>query len=494
MFQFNLKTLVAVIIVSFLLPSCQVQEKSGNIKDKTVKNVIIMIPDGCSIEALQLVRLYKSYPELASETVLSFDTLICGLVKASTGSTVMGESAANATAMYTGKKAKPAYLGVDTAGNDAISFFTLARKQQNKAIGVVGTVGPEQATLSATMVHTKNRGDYNNILKQLVYDSPDVFFAAGGKGYLNKDFKKKSKDKAQRSDGLNLENILLNERNTALYFYKKDFDNIDTSVFNKVWWLGECENACFPNDFDKPDSVPSLAEMTSKAISILKHNKNGFVLLVEGSKVDWAAHANDPVGLISEFLAFEKAVESALKFAVEDKNTAVIVVPDHGTGGITIGNSNSNSGSDKSYNKLNAKDFGYPLFINKGKTPTGEGFHSILKTKIDSIVVADNLKNITDCSKSASVFLKNFISKTYSIPVSQQDADMLIKNVSLNSLDFADVFGPVYSKYTYTGWTTNGHTGEDLFIAIYHPHNYVTKGVIDNTSVATYVKTILNLK
>lgn len=481
-------------LILLIFTSCSNQEHNKTVKSKNVKNVIIMIPDGCSIELLQLARLYKSYPELADKTELSFDSLICGLVKASTGTTVIGESAANATAILTGKKSIPGFLGVDTAGNDVISVFNLARKQKKKVIGIVGTVSLAHATLSASMVNVKNRGDYNNILKQLVYNGPEVLFAAGGKGYLNHDFNKKGKQNTFRSDKLNLEQILTNEKRTSLYFYKKDFDKIDTSKYNKVWWLYNGEQDYFPNDFDRPDTVPSLAEMTAKAISILKHNNNGFVMLVEGSKIDWEAHANEAIGTLSEFLAFEEAVEVAINFAAKDKNTAVIIVPDHGTGGITIGNKNSNGESKTKYSKLNAKDFGYPLFINKGKTPTGEGFQKILKAKCDSIASANKTESIKKCPENAYVFLKDFISKTYSIPITQKDADTIINATYLSDFDFIDVFGPIYSNYTYIGWTTNGHTGEDLFLAIYHPSGYVRKGVVDITEITYYVKDILNLK
>ena len=76
---------------------------------------------------------------------------------------------------------------------------------------------------------------------------------------------------------------------------------------------------------------PKLSEMVSSAISLLdRNNPNGFFLLVEGSKVDWAAHANDPVAMATEFLAFDRAVQVALDFAKADGNTIVVVTADHG--------------------------------------------------------------------------------------------------------------------------------------------------------------------
>lgn len=59
--------------------------------------------------------------------------------------------------------------------------------------------------------------------------------------------------------------------------------------------------------------------------------------MVEGSRVDMAAHAKDPVGVITEMLAFDKAVGVALDFARRDGRTAVVIMPDHGTSGLSFG-------------------------------------------------------------------------------------------------------------------------------------------------------------
>ena len=79
---------------------------------------------------------------------------------------------------------------------------------------------------------------------------------------------------------------------------------------------------------------PSLSEMTNKSIELLSQNKNGFFLMVEGSQVDWADHANDPNYAVTDFLAFDKAVKAAVDFAKKDGHTLVLAFPDHNTGGM----------------------------------------------------------------------------------------------------------------------------------------------------------------
>ena len=80
------------------------------------------------------------------------------------------------------------------------------------------------------------------------------------------------------------------------------------STSNKLWGMFAPAGMSYNMDRD-PAKQPSLAEMTSKAIEVLSKDEDGFFLMVEGSKVDWAAHANDPIGIISDVLAFDDAVK-----------------------------------------------------------------------------------------------------------------------------------------------------------------------------------------
>jgi len=140
--------------------------------------------------------------------------------------------------------------------------------------------------------------------------------------------------------------------------------------------------------------------MTQKAIALLSKNENGFVLMVEGSKVDFAGHKNDALRQITDFLAFDKAVKVALDFAKQDGHTVVVVIPDHGNGGFNIGSKNSNG----KYATIGLQD----LFNN----------------------IADN---------------------------------------------------------EYIGYTTTGHTGEDVFVACYHPNDERPYGLSSNMQIHKYL-------
>jgi alkaline phosphatase len=76
--------------------------------------------------------------------------------------------------------------------------------------------------------------------------------------------------------------------------------------------------------------------MTEKAIEVLSKNKKGFILMVEGSEIDFAGHAKDINGVTSEVIDLDQAVGEAYKFAKAKGNTLVIVTADHETGGLTL--------------------------------------------------------------------------------------------------------------------------------------------------------------
>jgi len=79
-----------------------------------------------------------------------------------------------------------------------------------------------------------------------------------------------------------------------------------------------------------------LREMTIKAIETLNKNKKGFVLMVEGSMIDWGAHENNLEYMVAEIIDFDDAIGAALDFAKADGKTLIVVTADHETGGLSL--------------------------------------------------------------------------------------------------------------------------------------------------------------
>ena len=90
-------------------------------------------------------------------------------------------------------------------------------------------------------------------------------------------------------------------------------------------------------DMDLENGEWALKDYVKKGIEVLD-NDNGFFMMVEGGKIDWACHANDAASTISDTLALDEAIQEAVAFYNEHPDeTLILVTGDHETGGLTIG-------------------------------------------------------------------------------------------------------------------------------------------------------------
>ncbi|MGC3977669.1 MAG: alkaline phosphatase [Paludibacteraceae bacterium] len=310
----NKKSLfLALIFISSVLTLSSQQQV------KPVKNIILMIPDGTSIDVLSASRWLKVYRNEGDK--LNVDPYICGTVTTFSSNAPIGDSAPTTSCYMNGfpeQASNVSMYPIVDSENDLVplnsemtyqpltTLLEAMQWEQKKSSGLVVTCEFPHATPADCASHYYNRNNYDAIAPQMVYNNLSVMFG-GGTGIITNDMKKH----------LSQTNVtyLENDKNGLL-----NFDG------NKLWALfGERE---LPYDLDRDTTkIPSLAQMTRKAISILNKNKNGFFLMVEGSKVDWAAHANDPIGIMTEFLAFDKAVGEAIDFAKRDGNTLVVILP-----------------------------------------------------------------------------------------------------------------------------------------------------------------------
>ena len=425
---------------------------------QSVKNVILLIPDGQSLSGATLTRWYNGGQPLAT------DELACGLVRTYSADSAIADSAPAGTAFATGFKSHTGYVGVlpDVANMPGLTPVTSgdekrpvanileAARLSGKSTGIVATCEIMHATPADFSAHYPGRSNYDYLSEQQVYQGIDVVLG-GGKKYFTSEV---------RTDGEDL----ISEIKNLGYDYITTPEQMKNSTSSKLW--GMFAEVDMAYDFDRnPASEPSLSEMTQKAIDVLSKNNNGFFLMVEGSKVDWAAHANDPIGIISDVLAFDRAVKVALDFAKQDGNTIVISVTDHGNGGISIGNKNT----DTTYDKVHIDDYIIPL---KKATLTGEGIEKMLNADRSNIV--------------------EVMGKYYGISDLTADEITAIKETEKGKMNYT--VGSMISKRANIGWTTNGHTGEDIPLYVYAPNGvHRLTGVVENTDIAKYMEKVLGL-
>ncbi|AEM75005.1 alkaline phosphatase [Caldicellulosiruptor acetigenus] len=449
--------LASILILCLILSTLAFAQQESRENQQKVKNVILMIPDGMTIAHTTLARWYQGGEPLA------MDEIACGLVRTYSANNPITDSAPAATAYATGYKTQNKYLSIypemvsmpgvgqveEKDFYKPIVTILEAAKKSGKSTGLVFTCQFPHATPAAFASHTDNRNDYESIAEQMVYNQVDVVLGGGYK-YI---------DKNQRKDKEDLAGYLKQNG----FFVTTSWQDAKNFSGQKIWGLFAQDAMHY--DFDRNGTgESSLAEMTQKALQVLSKNRNGFFLMVEGSEIDWASHANDPVGVVSEVLAFDKAVKVALDFAKSREDTAVIIASDHANGGMTLGNYSTQ------YDSALLNDF--LKYITKAKR-TGAGIEELLgNNKTD-----ENIKKI--------------VSEYYGIDNLTPDEINAIKNAKAGNLNY--VLGPIISKRSNIGWTTNGHTGEEVVLYAYHPNGYIPRGVIDNTEVCDYMAEILGI-
>jgi alkaline phosphatase len=334
-------------------------------------------------------------------------------------------------------------------------------QQVGKATGLISTSRITHATPAGYAVHVDDRGKDNEIMEQLVYQGLDVAFGGGGRHLLPES------EGGRRTDGENLAEVL-RERD---YQLPSTADELAALSSGRAW--GMFASSHMMPDLDRryrlsqgePVTEPSLAEMTAKAIELLSQDPDGFFLVVEASQVDWAGHATDPIYHLHDFLAFDDAVRVALDFAKQSGDTLLLGAPDHNTGAMTIGNWSTSS----TYTGITVEQLLDPL---RGM-------------KVTSGYLAGQLPDEPDAAA-----IKSTVAEYWGIMLSDEDVAEIQAEAEAVGYTYA-IAKVVSANHTVFGWTTHGHTGEDVTLWSYGPMAPV--GQLDNTDLGLAVARAFDL-
>lgn len=277
-------------------------------------NIIILIGDGMGLNYVS-----ASYLALDNDPYKRFSVI--GLSNTCSADNLITDSAAGATALSTGYRTKDKYIGLDVNKNPLKSVFDIAAEKKYKT-GFVVTSSVTHATPASFYAHVDSRYLETEIAKQLTEFDIDVVIGGGERFFLPRI------DGGKRDDHLNLIHNITDQG----YEYFNSFTPLKNSKTNKKFYSllsGEGLDEAGKRDF-------TLGDLTNIAINSLENDSTGFVLLIEGSQIDWAGHDNAGEIVMQELNDFNTAINVALDFALKDENTLVIVTADHETGGLTI--------------------------------------------------------------------------------------------------------------------------------------------------------------
>ena len=301
------------------------------------RNLIFLLGDGMGFAQVKAYRMFADDESTTITEPLSFDQYLVGAVVTDSISMVcntgsaedcwrdpygMTDSASAATAYATGQDTLVGALSVTPDGGRLPTILQTA-KRHGKSTGLISTSEITHASPAAFAAHVIDRDQYAAIADQF-FDNQwsgqpmvDVLLG-GGLAY----FRREDRD-------------LVAEFVAAGYTTAFDSGQLATADGPKL--LGLFADEWLASAWDRDQATPSLTDMTRAALDILKEDPDGFFLLVEGSQIDWAAHDNDVVGVISEMEDFNAAVAAALEFAARSGDTLLVITADHETSGMSLG-------------------------------------------------------------------------------------------------------------------------------------------------------------
>ena len=305
--KLSIFSLSALLLLGVVI-SCQTKKEEPQEPAKAL-NVIYFIGDGTA-----LPQVYAGMLATRQEMVFPKFPYI-GVVDTHSSSNDITDSAAGGTALCSDHKTSNAMVGMNP---DTIPVKTLLEvfHEQGKETGLVVTSYITHATPACFYAKVPHRRQYEDIALQLAEADNINLAIGGGRKHFN-----------QRKDSVDLIQRMENELGWKVY---DTLDNIDVTC-KKYAVLANDDH--MPKAADRGDFLPRAVKT---ALKTLDGAENGFFLMVEGSQIDFACHANDSAWMVDEVVDFSYAIQIALDYAEEHGNTLVVVTADHETGGLTM--------------------------------------------------------------------------------------------------------------------------------------------------------------
>lgn len=225
------------------------------------------------------------------------------------------DSRAASTAMSTGQRVGNGVISREFPGSGS-NLVTLAEhgRARGYRVGLVTTSSLVDATPAAFCAHSASRWNYAEIVADYLRpDGPDLLLGGGGAGL------------------------------TAAAMIEAGY----VVVRNRAEMLAACASAsprvgglfgptALPYEYDGLGELPALDEMTAAALQFLESKGAPFFLMVEGGRIDHAAHGNDLGRCLHEMAAFDRAVAVAAEWAAGRSDALLVVTADHETGGLDL--------------------------------------------------------------------------------------------------------------------------------------------------------------
>jgi len=478
-------SLFLISIGCFIILGNNIFELSN--KKTPVMNVIFMISDGFGPTSETFGRTYYQYiNKYRYDQITPLDKMLVGQSRTRSYNSLITDSAAGATAYSCAQKTYNYGIGVTP---DERPCATLLEGAHNKGMltGIVVTSRVTHATPGAFFGHAINRNEEDFIatwlspnITNLNYDRQVDLIFGGGLCHFIPSYEENS----CRKDNINL----LEDTKFLFVNDRASFDRLNDTGVLPVMGLFTPDHMSFEIDRD-PEKEPALWEMTDKALRILSNSDKkgkGFFLLIEGSRIDMAAHGNDPAAHANDILAYYKTIEVVQKFVDEHPNTLVVSVSDHETGGLALGYQPT---------KIYPKYIWYPEVVSKVTKSTKKIALEIEKILNSHEKIRDsNNEDDDDNSNTLYDLVSNIIFERMGIddPTDKELKYIVESEIGRNTVDLANYLAKMISNRAKIAWTTHGHSGTDVNLYAYGKEANRFRGSKENNELDILLKIYWN--
>jgi alkaline phosphatase len=414
--------------------------------------------------------------------------------------TIVIDSAASATQLATGITTRTEMLGMDPDGSAVETLLEWA-EERGLATGLVTNTRLTHATPAAFATHMISRYEPESDIADamLAGSKIEVLMGGGARAFIPKGVRVSEilegvphdlDGSSRRSDERNL----VEEARSAGYAVASDRETLkEAGRASKL--LGLFAYSHLPYEVDRRnqrlDGVPSLKELTETALSVLRRNGEGFFLMVEGGRIDHAAHDNDAGTMLQEILAFDDAVDAGVRFQSEHPETLVIVTADHATGGFSWTYS------------LREETFELPL-------ASGDVYRSrwYYPGKREMEMLAQQTASFESILKRSEMDVDRLIKeveKGVGLALTREEAErVLARNEKGHAVptDFAEFYadwesaaqamlGRALARQTSVVWSTGGHTSDPLLTFGSGPGAEKLRGIYTGVHIHDVIKSAL---
>lgn len=433
------------------------------------KYVFYFIGDGMGLNQVNTTEMYlgEKQGRIGTEPLCFASFPVAGMATTFSASNSITDSAAGGTALATGVKTYNGAIGVD-ANKERVMSVAERAKRAGKKVGVTTSVSVDHATPAAFYGHQPDRSMYYEIALQLPEAGFDFY---AGSGFL------KPARTFDKKDAPSIYPIFEQAGYTiarGLDEYKAKADDAGKMVLMQK---EGANSSSLPYAIDRREGDLTLAQITESAIDFLsRDNKKGFFLMVEGGKIDWACHSNDPATMVKEVIDMDNAVRVAYEFYKKHpKETLIVITADHETGGLALGNSNytlnlKSLDCQKQSVDLLSRAL-TDLRKSKGNKATWEDVKALLTERMgfwgELTPTWEQEKMLRDEFESS--FVRNKV--------------VFEESLYSKTEPLAAVAKKVLSQMSKLGWTTGSHSAEYVPVFAVGAGSKLFMGKMDNTDI-----------